>query len=71
MIGLRCCRFDEEILAVDHGIGHAPGQRLVVAVKDGGKVGSESDLKEINDSIAKIEVQGARYTEGQQKMVDR
>ncbi len=32
---------------------------------------SESDLKEINDSIAKIEVQGARYTEGQQKMVDR
>lgn len=32
---------------------------------------SESDLKAINDAIAKIEVHGARYTESQQKMVDR
>lgn len=32
---------------------------------------SVNDLKDINDTISKIEVQGARYTETQQKLVDR
>ena len=30
-----------------------------------------NDLKEINDAISKIDVHGARYTEAQQKMVDK
>jgi aryl-alcohol dehydrogenase-like predicted oxidoreductase len=32
---------------------------------------SDGDLKEINDALANIEVQGARYSEGAQKMIDR
>lgn len=32
---------------------------------------SANDLKEINDAIAKIEVKGNRYTEAQQKLVDK
>lgn len=32
---------------------------------------NEGDLKEINDAVANIEVQGARYSEGAQKLIDR
>lgn len=32
---------------------------------------NDSDLKEINEAVAKIEVQGTRYSEQQQKMVNR
>lgn len=32
---------------------------------------TEGDLKEINDAVSKIEVQGARYNEQAQKMIDR
>jgi aryl-alcohol dehydrogenase-like predicted oxidoreductase len=32
---------------------------------------SANDLKEINDALSNIEVQGARYTEQSQKMIDR
>lgn len=32
---------------------------------------NESDQKEINDALANIEVQGARYSEGAQKLIDR
>lgn len=32
---------------------------------------TESDLKGLNDALANIEVQGARYSEGAQKMIDR
>lgn len=32
---------------------------------------TESDLKEINEAVSKVEVQGERYSEQSQKMVDR
>jgi aryl-alcohol dehydrogenase-like predicted oxidoreductase len=32
---------------------------------------TEDNLKEINDTISEIEVQGARYSERSQKMIDR
>lgn len=32
---------------------------------------SESDLKEINEAVSKVEVQGERYPEQSQKMIDR
>jgi aryl-alcohol dehydrogenase-like predicted oxidoreductase len=32
---------------------------------------SPDDLREIDDAVSKIEVQGARYSEGAQKMIDR
>jgi hypothetical protein len=32
---------------------------------------NESDLKEINEAITKIEVKGARYNEQAQKMINR
>lgn len=32
---------------------------------------SSGDLKEINEALSNIEVQGARYSEGAQKMIDR
>jgi aryl-alcohol dehydrogenase-like predicted oxidoreductase len=32
---------------------------------------SDADLKEINEALSKIEVQGARYSENSQKLVDR
>ncbi|MBD0365278.1 MAG: aldo/keto reductase [Flavisolibacter sp.] len=32
---------------------------------------TDSDLKEINEAVAKVEVQGARYSEQSQRMIDR
>lgn len=32
---------------------------------------TENDLKEINEAVSQVEVQGARYPERLQKMIDR
>jgi len=50
--------------------------RVVIATKFGFDIDSENglttdDLREIEEAVAKIEIQGARYPESAQRMIDR